>query len=272
MRTDRPRPLPRSQPVKAVLFDLDGVITETANVHAAAWKRVFDEYLESRAKEPDERTRAFDADRDYREFVDGKPRHEGAASFLQSRGISLPFGSEADPPESETVCGLANRKNRYFHDWLDHHAVKAFPGAVTLIRALRRAGVKTAVFSASRNAGAVLRSAGVLDLFDAIITGDAADDLDLPGKPDPAILLEAAARLAVSPADAAVFEDAIAGIEAGIRGGFATVIGVDRAGNAEALRRAGAHVVVHHLGEIAWVPSRGLTISDNDRTRQQGHA
>jgi alpha,alpha-trehalase len=158
------------------------------------------------------------------------------------------------------VCGLGNRKNRYFHDWLDNHAVRTFPGAVTLIRELRQAGVKTAVFSASRNAHAVLRSAGVVDVFDATVTGNEAEELDIPGKPDPAMLLEAAARLGVSAAHAAVVEDATAGIDAAVRGGFALVIGVDRTNSSEALRRAGAHVVLQHLSELAWVPHEGLVV------------
>jgi beta-phosphoglucomutase family hydrolase len=246
--------------VEAVLFDMDGVMTETATVHASAWKRTFDAFLESRAKERDEPFRPFDADRDYREFVDGRPRHDGVKRFLESRGVSLPQGTDADPPDAATVCGLGNRKNRYFHDWLDDHAVRTFPGAATLTRDLRQAGVKTALFSASRNAAAVLRSAGLLDVFDAIVTGQEADELKIPGKPDPAMLLEAVARLGSSPAHAAVVEDATAGIEAAVRGGFALVIGVDRADNGEALRRAGAHLVVRHLNELAWVPNQGLVV------------
>jgi alpha,alpha-trehalase len=246
--------------VEAVLFDMDGVITETAGVHAAAWRRVFDEYLERRARDRHEGLRPFDRDRDYRELVDGRPRYEGVESFLASRGIRLPHGSEADGPDAETVCGLGNRKNRYFHEWLDQHPVKTFPGALKLLDELGRAGVKTAVFSASRNAGAVLRSAGVTGLFDAIVAGEEAAALDLPGKPDPAMLREAAARLGVSPERAAVFEDATAGVEAAVRGGFGLVIGVNRGNNDEALRRAGAHIVVGHLSEITWRPQEGPAV------------
>jgi beta-phosphoglucomutase family hydrolase len=244
--------------VQAVLFDMDGVITQTARVHAAAWKHLFDEYLQKRATAGGGRFRPFDANRDYREFVDGRPRFEGVATFLASRGISLPYGSEADGPEAETVCGLGMRKNQYFRDWLDRHTVTAFPDALRLIDALRRAGVRIAVFSSSRNAGAVLCSAGVLQLFDAIVSGQEAAALNLPGKPDPAVLLEAAARLGVSPAHTAVFEDATAGLEAALRGGFGLVIGVARAQNDELLRRAGAHLVVRRLTDVTWVPAKGL--------------
>jgi alpha,alpha-trehalase len=239
---------------------MDGVITQTAQVHAAAWKRLFDEYLDKRAREGHERVRAFDPDRDYRELVDGRPRYAGVERFLQSRGIHLPRGTEADPPDVETVCGLGNRKNRYFREWLDRHAVQTFPGAIALLNVLHQAGVKAAVFSASRNAGAVLQSAGARAVFDAIVTGADAAELDMPGKPDPAMLLEAAARLGVSPARAAVVEDATAGIEAAVRGGFGMIIGVDRANHTEALRRAGAHLVVGHLSEMTWVPNRGLAV------------
>ena len=268
--------------VEAVLFDMDGVLTDTAEAHAAAWKRVFDEFLESRANGREGSFRPFDATSDYRTFVDGRPRYEGVASFLASRGISLPHGAEADPDDAGTVCGLGNRKNRYFRDWLDTHVVRTFPGAVALIRALRQAGVRTAVFSASRNAATVLRNAGVVDIVDAIVTGSEADELGIPGKPDPAMLLATVDRLGTSQARAAVIEDATAGIEAAVRGGFALVVGVDRTGDGVTLRRAGAHLVVRHLTEMAWVPDRGLVVktlgtlplvadrADDVRTRAAG--
>jgi len=246
--------------VEAVLFDMDGVITDTAGAHAAAWKRLFDEYLEARVGDGGEVFRPFDEEGDYRAFVDGRPRHDGVAGFLESRGIRLPYGAESDGPEMETVCGLGNRKNRFFRDWLSRHDVTLFPGASRLIASLRRAGVKTAVFSASRNARAVLRSAGAVDLFDAVVTGEDAEALALPGKPDPAMLHEAATRLGASPGRAAVLEDATAGVEAAVRGGFGLVIGVDRGAHGQALRRAGAHVVIHHLGELIWRAGAGLVV------------
>lgn len=246
--------------IEAVLFDMDGVITDTAQAHAAAWKRVFDEYLEARARGRNEEFRPFDARHDYRAFVDGRPRYDGVERFLESRGVRLPYGAETDEPEMETVCGLGNRKDRYFREWLGQHQVEAFPGAMRLADELRRAGVKTAVFSASRNAGAVLRSAGVLDRFDATVTGGDAARLNLAGKPDPAVLHEAAGRLGLAAARTAVLEDATAGVEAAVRGGFGLVIGVDRESNREALRRAGAHLVVQHVGELTWVPGEGLVV------------
>jgi len=246
--------------IEAVLFDVDGVITETARVHAVAWKRAFDELLERRARRSGEPFRPFDAGSDYRHFVDGRPREDGVRRFLESRGVTLPTGSERDGPDAETVHGLATRKNRHFLDWLDHHRVQAFAGSVRLVGELRRAGVRTAVFSASRNAGAVLRSAGVTDLFDEVFAGDEAARLDLPGKPDPATLEEAARRLGVPPARAAVVEDATAGIEAAVRGGFGLAVGIDRGNAADALWAAGAHVVVHDLAEMTWRPSDGLVV------------
>ena len=242
--------------LEAVLFDMDGVVTDTAGAHAAAWKRLFDDYLADRAKARGEEFRPFDEDRDYREYVDGKPRYDGTKSFLASRGIELPFGSEDAGPDAETVCGLGNRKNLYFREWLDRHAVKTIPGARRLIDDLRKAGVKTALFSSSRNAEAILRSAGARELFDAKIDGDDLEARGLPGKPDPAMLYEAAARLGVLPACAAVLEDAIAGVEAGVRGSFGLVIGVDRRGrNGDALRQAGAHLVVGDPAELIFTTS-----------------
>ena len=252
--------------VDAVLFDMDGVITNTARAHAEVWKRLFDEFLESRG-EPQQR---FDIERDYHAFVDGRPRYDGVAAFLDSRRISLPRGDERDGAGAETICGLGNRKNRYFQDWLKRHAVEAFPATVRLIGGLRAAGVKVAVFSASRNADIVLRKAGVLDLFDAKVDGEDLASLGLPGKPDPAMLWTAASRLGVSPGRAAVVEDAVAGVEAGVRGGFGLVIGVDRGHNREALGQGGADLVVQELAELSFTPEDGLamkTLSTLSRVR-----
>lgn len=231
----------------AVLFDMDGVITDTAAAHAAAWKQLFDGWLGERGGD----FRPFDEDADYRAYVDGKPRLDGVRSFLASRGIDLPFGSEDDPPERATICGLGKRKNHYFNDWLAANRVRAYPGSLDLVARLRRAGLRLAVFSASRNATAVLESAGVLDRFDVKVDGSDMAELGLPGKPDPAILLRAARLLAVAPARAAVVEDAIAGVQAGLAGGFAQTIGVDREGHGERLLEAGAAIVVADLGELA---------------------
>jgi beta-phosphoglucomutase family hydrolase len=234
----------------AVIFDMDGVVTDTARVHAAAWKRMFDEYLRERAGHTGQPFVPFDEELDYRPYVDGKNRYDGARSFLESRGIDLAFGDPTDPPSAETVCGIANRKNRYFQAQLEEGGAEAYGSTVELIRELRTAGVPTAIISASRNMEEVLASAGVLELFDERVGGIAAAELGLRGKPDPAVFLEAASRLGVTPERAVVVEDALAGVEAGRRGGFGLVIGVDRTGQAEALRQAGADVVVSDLAEV----------------------
>lgn len=250
--------------VEGALFDVDGVLTETAEVHAAAWKRLFDEYLEGRVGVNAE-FEPFDPVREYREFVDGKLRQDGVISFLASRGIELPYGHEDDSRDRETVCGLGNRKNYYFRDWLARHTVNPTPGAITLVRSLRRAAIKTAAFSASRNAPLVLESAGMIGLFDAIVDGNDAARLGLPGKPDPAILVEAATRLGVPRVESVVFEDAIAGVTAGIRAGFGLVVGIAGRENVDAMRRAGAHQIVGDLTEVRLLPNEGLIIGKEIR-------
>jgi beta-phosphoglucomutase family hydrolase len=237
--------------MEAVIFDLDGVVTRTAELHAQAWKQLFDEYLAVRARRLGEPFRAFDPASDYRRFVDGKPRYEGVVSFLRSRGIELPFGSPGDPEELETVCGLGNRKNRFFQAALARTGGDPYPTTLELISALRERGVRTAIVSSSRNCAAVIEAAGIGELFDAKVDGVDAAELGLAGKPDPAVFLEAARRLSVDPAHTAVVEDAISGVEAGRRGGFALVVGVDRGAQLEALRTAGADVVVGDLAELA---------------------
>src|SRR5919204_4107430 len=187
----------------AVVFDTDGVLTDTASVHAAAWKRLFDRYLRERSERLGLPFRPFEHD-DYLRFVDGKPRYDGVASFLASRGIALPEGTPDDPPERETVAGLGNRKNGYFLAQVGHGGVRPFPTSVALVRALRSRGVRLAAVSASRNFAVVLRAAGMHGLFDAEVDGVDAARLGLPGKPDPALFLEAASRLGVAPARAAV--------------------------------------------------------------------
>ena len=234
----------------AVVFDTDGVLTDTARVHAAAWKELFDAYLEARAARHGERFRPFTPG-DYQRLVDGRPRYDGVAAFLEARGITLPWGDPADPPGLETVCGLGNAKDRRFAAQLRRHGATAFPSSAALVGRLRTAGVRTAVVSASRNMVAVLASAGLRGLFDAEVDGVEAARLGLAGKPDPALFLEAARRLGVTPGRAAVVEDALAGVEAGRRGGFGLVIGVDRAGQAAALAERGADLVVEDLGQLA---------------------
>ena len=236
--------------IAAVIFDMDGVVTQTASVHMAAWKRLFDEFLKQRSQATGEPFREF-TETDYREYVDGMPRYDGVRKFLASRGITLPDGSPDDPPGDTTVCALGNRKNDYFNRELAEHGVQRYDSTVALIRQLKAASVHTAIISASKNTTTVLTAAGVRDLFEAQIDGNVAADLGLPGKPDPAVFLEAARRLGVSPDRAAVVEDAIAGVEAGHRGGFALVIGVDRTGHPQALKEGGADVVVSDLSQVS---------------------
>lgn len=246
--------------LEAVLFDMDGVVTDTAQAHAAAWKRLFDDYLQQRARRSGEPFQPFDADRDYRQTVDGKPRVDGVRCFLESRAITLPYGAADDPPDAETLCGLGKRKNQYFQAWLEQHQVRAYPGTLQLLAQLRERGIRTAVFSASQNAEQVLSNAGVLALFDTKVDGRDLAVLGLPGKPDAAMLLVAAARLGVVPARCAVLEDALAGVEAGARGGFGRVIGIDRGDYARDLLAAGAQMVVQDVSELTLDHAGSLVI------------
>ena len=249
----------------AVLFDMDGVVTDTADAHASAWKRLFDEYLRQRAERGDGDFDPFDAESDYRRYVDGMPRYDGVERFLRSRGIELERGDPADDPERETVCGLGNRKNGYFRDWLAHHTVRTYPSTVALIHRLRGAGIAVAVFSASRNCEAVLRNAGVSELFDTRVDGTDVERLDLPGKPDPAMLAEAASRLGARPQRTAVVEDSVAGVTAGASGGFQPVVGIDRGEYGDALADAGADIVVADAGELQLEEGARLTVKRTDR-------
>ncbi len=230
--------------VTACLFDLDGVITQTAKVHAQAWKEMFDEFLASRGGPP------FDLHDDYDEYVDGRPRSDGVRSFLDSRGIELPDGSPEDPPAAETVNGLGNRKNEIVLRLIHDEGVDPYEGSVRYVHAVRDAGLRRAVVSSSANTKDVLRVTGLLDEFEVIVDGHAVADEGLRGKPAPDTFLEGARRLGVEPAAAAVFEDALAGVEAGRAGRFGHVIGVDRVGQADALRAHGADVVVEDLAEL----------------------
>lgn len=234
---------------QAVLFDMDGVITDTARIHAACWKTMFDEYLQRRATEKGLEFRPFDVVKDYKAYVDGKPRYDGVRDFLKSRGIALPEGLPDDPTTAETVCGLGNRKDELVNVSLAD-GVEAYPGSVALLGYLRRAGVKTAVVTSSQNCRTVLGAAGVENLFDARVDGLVMASEGLPGKPAPDSFLRAAEMLGVRPESAVVIEDAISGVQAGARGGFGLVIGVNRKGNAEELRANGAHVIVRDLAEL----------------------
>jgi beta-phosphoglucomutase family hydrolase len=234
----------------AVLFDLDGVITQTAKVHTAAWEAMFNDYLKRHAALTREPYRPFDPDSDYRHYIDGKPRYDGVASFLASRGITLPYGKPSDSPEQETVCGLGNRKNKLFLALLKQGKLALYPTTIELIRQLRSKQFQTAVVSASENCGSILEAAHIADLFEVRVDGLDITRCHLKGKPAPDTFLEAARRLAVEPRRAVVVEDAIAGVEAGRTGGFGCVIGVDHTGHPEALKEAGADVVVKDLAEI----------------------
>ncbi|MGD8726691.1 MAG: beta-phosphoglucomutase family hydrolase [Gemmatimonadales bacterium] len=241
----------------AVLFDLDGVLTATASVHSACWKRMFDEFLETRAAESGEAFRPFDIELDYLQYVDGKPRYDGVESFLCSRGIRLPWGDPTDPPGQDTVCALGNRKNELFNEVLAVQQPDVFGGSVALAAALKDEGVKIAVVSASKNAVPVLEAAEIADLFDLVVDGKVAARLGLAGKPAPDPFVEAARELAVSPSRAVVIEDAISGVQAGRAGDFGLVIGVDREGIADELRRNGADIVVSDLSEISLLGRKG---------------
>ncbi|HZP30240.1 MAG TPA: beta-phosphoglucomutase family hydrolase [Acidimicrobiia bacterium] len=238
--------------VRACLFDLDGVLTDTASVHAAAWKAMFDEYLAQHAS--GDAARPFDIATDYRQYVDGKSRADGTRAFLASRGITLPEGGADDPPDADTVHGLGNRKNEMLLEKLRNDGVRVFAGSVRFVRAVREAGLRTAVVSASANTPEVLRAAGITDLFDTRVDGVVAASRHLAGKPAPDTYLAAAELLGVEPAAAGVFEDALAGVEAGRAGGFGYVVGVDRVGQAEGLRAAGADTVVTDLSELLGEP------------------
>jgi alpha,alpha-trehalose phosphorylase len=234
----------------AVLFDLDGVVTRTARLHAAAWKVLFDEFLHHRAEARQEPFEPFDGEADYLAYVDGKPRYEGVRSFLASRGIALPEGNPADAPDATTIHGLGSRKDALFMDSLRQDGVDVFAPAVALIRTLREQGLKTAVVTSSRNGREVLRAADLEPLFDVRMDGMDAEAFGLQGKPHPDPFLKSAKLLGVAPGRAVVIEDAISGVEAGRRGGFGLVVGVDRGGNREALAAHGADVVVADLGEL----------------------
>jgi beta-phosphoglucomutase family hydrolase len=236
--------------VTACLFDLDGVLTQTAKVHAAAWKEMFDEYLRARASENGEDFVPFDPIADYDQYVDGLPRYDGVRSFLASRRIELAQGDRSDPPGAETVDGLGNRKNEIVLRMIHEHGVEPYEGSVRYVKAAARAGLRRAVVSSSTNCRDVLAAAGITDIFEEVVDGVVAEHEQLAGKPAPDTFLAGARALGVKPPQAAVYEDALAGVEAGRAGGFVCVVGVDRVGQADALRAHGADVVVADLSEL----------------------
>jgi beta-phosphoglucomutase family hydrolase len=234
----------------AILLDLDGVITDTASIHAACWKQMFDEYLQKIATQRGDAFRPFDIATDYRLYVDGKPRYDGVRDFLTSRGIQLPEGRPDDPPEAETVDGLGNRKNDLVNKIIEEKGVEPYEGSVELIRQLRDREFKIAVVTSSQNCTAVLKAAKLDGVFDVQVDGNVIHAQHLAGKPAPDSYLMAATLLGIEPARAVVIEDALSGVEAGCNGKFGLVIGVARKGNAEELRRHGANLVVNDLGEL----------------------
>ena len=236
--------------VRACLFDLDGVLTSTATVHAASWKEMFDAYLRQRSERTGEPFEPFDIHDDYGRFVDGKPRADGTRDFLGSRGIVLPEGDDDDPPEAETIKGLGNRKNQIVLRMIRERGVDAYPGSVRYLEAAKEAGFKRIVVSSSTNSRDVLAAAGLDHLVDGRVDGIVAEQAKLRGKPAPDTFLAGAELAGVTPDAAVVFEDALAGVEAGRAGGFRWVVGVDRVGHADALRTHGADVVVRDLSEL----------------------
>jgi alpha,alpha-trehalase len=234
----------------AVLFDLDGVLTPTAVLHSACWKQMFDEFLSLWSSEHDIPPQPFDRASDYLNYVDGKPRYEGVQSFLDSRGIDLPFGDPSDAPGMDTICALGNRKEVLITEMLEKEGVQPYPSSVIVVEELLLAGFKTGVVSSSKNCLAVLKAARIDDLFDTRVDGKVAAQLGLPGKPAPDTFLEAARELGVPVKRTVVVEDAIVGIQAGVAGGFGLVIGIARHDDGEELKKHGAHIVVSDLDEL----------------------
>jgi alpha,alpha-trehalose phosphorylase len=252
----QPRPELMSGRFDAVLFDLDGVLTDTASVHAACWKKTFDDFLRAWSGRNHEAFHPFSME-DYMRFVDGKPRNDGSRSFLHSRGIHLPEGTPESKPDEESVYGLSNRKDMLLEQAVRAGKAKAYPGSIAFLHWVRSSGMKTAVVSSSRHCAEILQTAGIVEMFDAQVDGAELERLHLPGKPAPDTYLHAARLLAAVPKRAVVVEDAIAGVQAGRAGGFGLVVGVDHTGSAERLRGNGADVVVSDLRELCGVPGSG---------------
>jgi beta-phosphoglucomutase family hydrolase len=236
--------------VTTCLFDLDGVLTQTALVHNAAWKQTFDAFLRAWSEQHGQPFVPFDPGADYHQYVDGRPRADGVRTFLASRDITLPEGTPDDGPDAETVNGIGRRKNDLVLQKIQEGAVQVYPGSVDYLRAAEAAGLRRAVVSASANCADVLRAAGIADLLEVRVDGVTARERNLPGKPAPDTFLHGATLLGAAPEQCAVFEDALAGVAAGKAGGFGIVIGVDRVGQAAALREHGADIVVQDLAEL----------------------
>lgn len=242
--------------MKAVIFDLDGVITQTALVHSKAWKKMFDEYLLTHSQRTGSPFIPFTHEKDYLTYIDGKPRYKGVESFLLSRGILLPFGEPGDDPDRETICGLGNRKNRFFHQVVEKDGVDIYPSTVEFVKELILRGIKTAVASSSKNCRAALEAAGISHYFPVRVDGIVSAEMGLAGKPEPDIFLTACRLMGCTPEETVVVEDAVSGVQAAIKGRFGLVIGIAREMNEEELISAGAHRVISDMKEIGGV--RGL--------------
>ncbi len=240
----------KSLSFEAVIFDMDGVITKTALTHAAAWKRMFDEYLKKREIEHGEKFVEFTHAGDYLPYVDGKPRYKGVASFLESRGIEIPFGDPSDSAGDETVCGLGNRKNEAFNEVLANEGVQVYPSTVELLNELKEAGIKLGVASSSKNCKPVLEAVDLLGMFEARVDGVVSAELGLNGKPEPDIFTTACDMVGVSYDKAIVVEDAVSGVQAGAKGNFGLTLGIARENNRKELKEGGADIVVEDLEEI----------------------
>jgi beta-phosphoglucomutase family hydrolase len=241
----------------AAIFDMDGVITQTAAVHSLAWKRMFDEYLRARAKIRGEPFEEFTHAHDYRTYVDGRPRYPGVEAFLKSRGIVLPFGTPEDPPEHETVCGLGNRKNAHFNRIIASAGVVVYDSTIALIRSLQAHGIRLGLATSSKNSAVILDKTHTASLFGTVVDGIVSEKMGLKGKPEPDIFTTAARNLGVPCARAIVIEDAVSGVQAGARGGFGLVIGIARENNQAELRENGADLVVCDLDETSWEKING---------------
>ena len=259
---------PLNLPFSTVIFDLDGVITKTALVHAAAWKEMFDGYLRLREERDGEPFREFTHEKDYLPYVDGKPRYDGVKSFLESRGIQIPFGDPQDAPDQETVCGLGNQKNTAFRHVLQEKGVEMYPSCVDLIRLLKKHDIRIGVASSSKNCQYILQAAGIEDLFETRVDGVVSAEMGLSGKPQPDIFITAAGNLGASPDQAIVVEDAVSGVQAGKNGQFGLVIGVARENNDQELLENGADVVVQSFDKIGlemiadWFHSNQASLED----------
>jgi beta-phosphoglucomutase family hydrolase len=238
---------------EAVIFDMDGVITKTALTHATAWKKMFDDYLRKREAEHGEPFAEFTHASDYLPYVDGKPRYKGVKSFLESRGIHIPFGDSSDSTSLETVCGLGNQKNIAFNEVLENEGVEVYPSTITLINDLKKAGIKLGVASSSKNCKPVLERVNLLGIFDARVDGVVSAELDLHGKPEPDIFTTACDICGVEYAKAIVVEDAVSGVQAGKKGNFGLTLGIARENNRKELEENGADFVVEDLEEIGGI-------------------